>query len=236
MLSERFTEEARRSLELARRESRGLGHWWVGTEHLLLALCGMFADEEAAGSRALHRLGVRQEDVREAVLRRTPPDGGEVSGGKDEGPAPFTPRMTRVLERSVELASRYGRAPRAGTEHLLLGMFWEPGGIGDRVLGELGVSYREIAERLAEQGSMEGLPDRQEIPAPRREPEYGPEVVVPRRDLGAVLKGLRESLPPGTPLGFNHVDEDRSWIRAGRDVDLEGEVGRILGEAGKDTS
>lgn len=218
-------------MELARREARSLDHSWVGTEHLLLGMSRMFGDEEAAGPRALRRLGVREGDVRERVLRRAPP--ADEAPNEDEGPARFTPRMARVLERSVELASRYGRAPLAGTEHLLLGMFWEPGGTGDRVLGELGVSYREVLERLAELGAMEEFPSLQEIPGPYRERQYGQRVVVPRKDLGVVLKGLRENLPPGTPLGLNHLDEGRSWIRVGEGIDLEEEVRRVLDDAGR---
>jgi ATP-dependent Clp protease ATP-binding subunit ClpA len=52
---ERFTRGARRVIELAQIEARELGHSWVGTEHLILAL----ADED---------FGVTTEVLREAGI------------------------------------------------------------------------------------------------------------------------------------------------------------------------
>lgn len=55
---ERFTSEARDIVARAQVEARALGHSWIGTEHLLLALLGQ---PEAPGASALRRLGVTRE-------------------------------------------------------------------------------------------------------------------------------------------------------------------------------
>lgn len=61
---ERFTKQARAVVVGAQEESRGLGHGWVGTEHLLLAVLRQPADPGAA---TLLRLGVTVESCRAAV-------------------------------------------------------------------------------------------------------------------------------------------------------------------------
>ena len=49
---ERFTTEARTAVVRAQTEARSLGHGWIGTEHLLLALLAD-GDGRAARVRAL---------------------------------------------------------------------------------------------------------------------------------------------------------------------------------------
>ena len=62
---ERFTDRARRVVTLAQEESRTLGHGYVGTEHLLLALT---RDEGGVAARVLADAGVSGDDVRADVL------------------------------------------------------------------------------------------------------------------------------------------------------------------------
>jgi ATP-dependent Clp protease ATP-binding subunit ClpA len=57
---ERFTASARELMVRAQEEARGLGHTWLGTEHLLLAL----TDERAGLAAAVLRgLGVTRESL-----------------------------------------------------------------------------------------------------------------------------------------------------------------------------
>ena len=62
---ERFTTEARTVVVRAQTEARSLGHGWIGTEHLLLAV---LADEGSGVTAALHGLGLDSGRVREQVL------------------------------------------------------------------------------------------------------------------------------------------------------------------------
>jgi len=61
---EQFTHDARRVVVGAQDEARALGHHWVGTEHLLLAVLGQGT---APGMAALHALGINQESCRTLV-------------------------------------------------------------------------------------------------------------------------------------------------------------------------
>jgi ATP-dependent Clp protease ATP-binding subunit ClpA len=67
---ERFTSEARDVVVLAQEEATGLGHNYIGTEHLLL---GLLAEERGVAGRVLASLGLRTEAVRsrtDAVVGR----------------------------------------------------------------------------------------------------------------------------------------------------------------------
>jgi ATP-dependent Clp protease ATP-binding subunit ClpA len=61
---ERFTRSARQVVVGAQEEARGLGHDWIGTEHLLLAAV---RQSEQPGAATLVRLGVTAENCRAAV-------------------------------------------------------------------------------------------------------------------------------------------------------------------------
>ena len=66
---ERFTDEAREVVTLARGRAKELGHSWIGTEHLLLALL-----DPAAGGAAtvLTEAGVDAAAVRDSLARHVP--------------------------------------------------------------------------------------------------------------------------------------------------------------------
>jgi hypothetical protein len=61
-----LTPRARRVLDLTRGESRRLGHNYVGTEHLLLALA---AEQDGIGGRVLREHGVNVDSARAEVIR-----------------------------------------------------------------------------------------------------------------------------------------------------------------------
>jgi hypothetical protein len=61
-----FTPRSRRVLDLTRRESLRLGHNYVGTEHLLIALA---AEKDGAGGRVLREHGVDVDRARNEVVR-----------------------------------------------------------------------------------------------------------------------------------------------------------------------
>jgi len=70
----------------------------------------------------------------------------------------FTQRARRVLSLAHQEAER-ARQDKIGTEHLLLGLMEEEGGVAGRVLRELGMDsdrMREIVERVAKSGDYTG--------------------------------------------------------------------------------
>lgn len=76
---ERFTQDARRAVVGAQVEARGLGHRWIGTEHLLIAVLG---DEGSPVAAALREVGLTPDTVRAEVRRQLGPvDDGTALGG-----------------------------------------------------------------------------------------------------------------------------------------------------------
>src|ERR1700759_461200 len=71
-----FTPRAKRVLELGLREALQLGHDFIGTEHLLLAL---IREEDGLAGRTLRDLGVWLDAAREQVLARHPSQPGRAS-------------------------------------------------------------------------------------------------------------------------------------------------------------
>ena len=138
-LFERFTDRARRTVTLAQEEARGLGHNYLGTEHLLL---GLLAEQQGLAWRVLDHLGVSASAARgqvEAIIgqgHRSPAE-----------PIPFTPRSKKVLELARREAKRLGHG-YVGTEHLLLGLVREGEGVAAQILATLGADRARVVEEV----------------------------------------------------------------------------------------
>jgi ATP-dependent Clp protease ATP-binding subunit ClpA len=78
-----FTPRAKRVLELGLREALQLGHDFIGTEHLLLAL---IKEEDGLAGRTLRDLGVGLDAAREQVITRHPPELARSSMGPGAHP------------------------------------------------------------------------------------------------------------------------------------------------------
>jgi prophage maintenance system killer protein len=138
---ERFTDRARRAVTLAQDEARGLGHHYLGTEHLLL---GLLAEGQGIAWRVLEHLDVSAAAARdqvEAIIGR--------GHGTPAGPIPFTPRSKKVLELAHKEAKRLCHN-YVGTEHLLLGLVREGEGVAAQVLAGLGVDRARVVEEVTQ--------------------------------------------------------------------------------------
>ena len=95
------TPRAKKVIEYAIDESRGLDHDYVGTEHLLL---GLLREHEGVAAQVLMNLGLKLEEVREEVLNLLSA-GVECDAGRPGQPSPTrTVETVRVLDRATELA------------------------------------------------------------------------------------------------------------------------------------
>ncbi len=139
-MMEKFTDRARKVMELAEAEAQKMHHQGIGTEHLLL---GLLDEGEGIAARALTGLGVESNLLRKNILAKMP------QGNTDEAPQTLTPRMKRVLELAYASAQQL-RHGYVGTEHLLLGILLDGGGIAAQVLVELGVRLDHVQEKVME--------------------------------------------------------------------------------------
>ncbi|HYP41129.1 MAG TPA: DinB family protein [Chloroflexia bacterium] len=138
---DRFTERAQRVLQLAQEEAQGLGHNYIGTEHLLL---GLVRESDGVASRVLAGLGIELDRVRPAVEAAISRATYEV-----KGEIGLTPRSKRVIELAVDEARRLNHR-YIGTEHLLLGLIREGEGIASGVIESLDVSLEMVREKVIE--------------------------------------------------------------------------------------
>lgn len=131
----KFTERARKVLTLAQEEAQRFQHNYIGTEHLLL---GLVSEGEGVAAKVLTNLGVQLGDVRRAV---------EYIIGRGDRVAPgdigLTPRAKKVIELAVDEAKLL-KHQYIGTEHLLLGLVREGGGIAAGVLESMGVKLEQV--------------------------------------------------------------------------------------------
>jgi len=132
---EKFSERARRVLTLAQEEAQHLNHSYIGTEHILL---GLLREEDGVAAKVLTSLGANLGKVRSGVEfiigRGEKPNAGEIG---------LTPRAKRVIELAIDEARHLGHN-YIGTEHLLLGLLHEGGGVAAGVLDSFGITLEQV--------------------------------------------------------------------------------------------
>jgi ATP-dependent Clp protease ATP-binding subunit ClpC len=136
---ERFSDLARRVVVRAQEEASTRNHNDVGTEHILL---GLIHEGEGVAAKALESLGISLEAVRQQVT--------EIIGQGQQAPSgqiPFTQRAKEVLELSRREAEELG-SDYIGTEHILLGLLREGGGVAAQVLVKLGADLDGAREQV----------------------------------------------------------------------------------------
>jgi ATP-dependent Clp protease ATP-binding subunit ClpC len=150
---DRFTDRARKVMNLAKSEAQRLNHEYIGTEHILL---GLVQEGSGVAANVLRNMGIDLKRIRAEIEKLVKGSSTMVPMGN----LPFTPRAKKVLELSLEEASQLGHN-YIGTEHLLLGLIKESEGIAARVLTNLGVKLEQVREEVLEflgapQGESEG--------------------------------------------------------------------------------
>jgi len=139
---DRFTDRARKVMNLAKSEAQRLNHEYIGTEHILL---GLVQEGSGVAANVLRGMGIDLKRIRSEVEKLVKGSATMVPMGN----LPFTPRAKKVLELSLEEASQLGHN-YIGTEHLLLGLIKESEGIAARVLTNLSVKLEDVREEVLE--------------------------------------------------------------------------------------
>lgn len=135
----RFNARAQRVLSLAREEALSFNHPFIGTEHLLL---GLLREHEGIAALALEKLGIMLDPVRAAVEEKIGRGGHPVG---EEIEIDYVPRARKVLSLALDEAERQGSA-YVRTEHILLGLVRDGGGVGADILDTLGALGRVRAQ------------------------------------------------------------------------------------------
>jgi ATP-dependent Clp protease ATP-binding subunit ClpC len=137
---ERFTERARKVMQLANQEARRFNHEYIGTEHLLL---GLIKEGSGTAASVLRNLDIDLRKIRLEVEKIVISGPGMVQMGR----LPQTPRAKKVIEYAIEEARHFNHN-YVGTEHLLLGLVREDVGVAAQVLMNLGLTLADVREEV----------------------------------------------------------------------------------------
>ncbi len=137
---ERFTDRARKVMQLANQEAQRFNHEYIGTEHMLL---GLVKEGTGVAANVLKNLDVELRKIRLEVEKLVQSGPEMITMGK----LPQTPRAKKVLEYSMEEA-RNLQHNFVGTEHILLGLLREQEGVAAQVLINLGLKLEDVREEV----------------------------------------------------------------------------------------
>jgi len=137
-MMQRFTDDAQRVLSFAQEAALELGHDYVGTEHVLIGLTKV---KNGVAAKALEELDIVTEDIFEAVEEQVG------RGNKKATSIYMTPRVKHVLELAVQVANRMNHN-YVGTEHILLGLLSDGGGVAVGILRAMNIRTDDIVEAI----------------------------------------------------------------------------------------
>ncbi len=128
-MNERFTEKAEQALNRSIAIAEELGHTYIGTEHIMLAL---FEDNTSSSAHVLKKSKATYDGYRKAVTDYSGIGMKSSLSGDD-----ITPRCRRILEGAYTVANKY-LSSAVGTEHILYSLLDERDCIGTKLLKNIG--------------------------------------------------------------------------------------------------
>lgn len=136
---ERFTDRARKVMQLANQEAQRFNHEYIGTEHILL---GLVKEGSGVAATLLKNMDIDLRKVRTEVEQL-------VQAGSEMafmGKLPLTLRVKQVIETSIHVARNRGDN-HVGTEHMLIALV-QTEGIAQVVLKNMGLKLEDIVNEV----------------------------------------------------------------------------------------
>ena len=144
--------------ELTKEEARGFKHNYIGTEHMLLGLVG---EGEGVAAQVLGSFGLQMDKIRSEIVsilkqgqKKSNPMLGKIKTVMMQGEivlmgreAVLTGRAKKVIELALAEARSFGHE-HIRTEHLLLGILREGGGLAVGVMEDLGVDLEKVRSEV----------------------------------------------------------------------------------------
>ncbi len=179
-MARKYTEKAWSVLMMAEQLSAQFKHGYVGSEHLLLALC---MEKSGVASNVLLANDIDEEKVIRLIDEQIALP-GRVAKKEREG---FTPKVESILDLAQELAESFD-CEEIGTEHLLLAIISDADNLAIRLINTLSVNPQKLfADTLVAMG--ENLEDyKEQIKATGRQNNANQGMLIDRysRDLTAL--------------------------------------------------
>lgn len=150
MLFSNFTERARIAISEAHDTACGLGHRYIGSEHIV---AGLIKEGSGVAAKILEKNGINYDNVVEKIKELT----GSAEPFSTETEIALTPRTKRILQLSAIEARNMGHS-YIGTEHILMAVLRDGESVGIKVLLGLGLNINDTYGKIV--GSLnEGMSD-----------------------------------------------------------------------------
>lgn len=146
---DKFSRKAALALASGQSIASGLGHTYIGSEHILL---GIIKESDSVGARILLSRGITYDKVEQKLVELVGKGDPTLLSARD-----ITPRMRRVIELSFASAKRFGFTI-VGTEHILIGMTAEPECVAMQLLTKLGLSPKALSDTISQRLGLYELP------------------------------------------------------------------------------
>ena len=150
-MASKFTDKGEKALNDAVKIAEGFGHTYIGSEHILAALC---TDSLSCSYAILARCGVTKSKIENAIKEFS-----GVGAKSSLSASDMTPRCRKIIENAYKHSIKYS-AQRIGTEHLLMALLEQKDSVATKVLEHIGtditvlkdegVTFLRSSERIAE--------------------------------------------------------------------------------------
>ena len=139
-MANKFTQKAQSTLNRSLEIAKELGHTYIGSEHILLALV---TESDSIASRILSARGAKADKLRKSVIEIAGIGSESNISGED-----MTPRAKKIIEMSAE-ESQKSSTKYIGTEHLLMALLGERDSVAVRLLEAEGIPASELKNDLS---------------------------------------------------------------------------------------
>ena len=138
-----FTPKARHAISRCPEIAGQLGHTYIGSEHLLLALA---EETDSVAAHLLEKKGCHSEKLRQAIT-----DFAGIGTPTVVSASDMTPRLRRIIDKAGEDAAE--SAETVGSEHLLASALKEKSAVACRLLQTVGTAPEDILRELPSFGN-----------------------------------------------------------------------------------
>lgn len=145
MYLNRFTQRARKAIDLSLSSAKELGNSVAGSEHILL---GLIKEKEGIAFKVLTKIGLTEEYTQDKIV--------EINGSSSITPENITlsQRSKKILELAGIFANKL-KTDYIGTEHILLAMIQEGEGQGIKILKNAGIDSKLVVQFIIDMIGLE---------------------------------------------------------------------------------